>query len=170
MNGLEDSLSNLRDIHLPAPVSFWPPAVGWWLLGLAGVLLVLSGYWGIKYYFRPNIRKDVLIELGKLDQCLAQDKTRQQFYINMSILIRRIAITLFGRRKVAGLAGENWLKFLDETSGTTFFTSGNGRLLISAPYVSLDLGDDGNAMQGIKNDEEIEQFYNTVKNWVAKNT
>ena len=29
----------LRDIHLPAPVGWWPPAPGWWLL--AGLMLAV---------------------------------------------------------------------------------------------------------------------------------
>jgi len=169
MNGLEDPLSNLRGIHMPAPVSFWPPAVGWWLLVLAGIVLVLLGYWGFKYYFRPNIRKDAMIELDKLNQGLKQGRSHHQFYINASVLVRRIAITIFGRRKVAGMAGETWLKFLDETSGTTFFTSGNGRLLITAPYMSFDISDNKQEPD-VSSDEEVEQFYNTVKSWVVRNT
>lgn len=169
MNGLEDPLSNLRGIHMPEPVSFWPPAIGWWLLVLLGIGLVLLGYWGFKYYFRPNIRKDAMIELDKLNQGLIQDRSYQQFYINVSILVRRIAITIFGRSKVAGLAGESWLLFLDETSGTTFFTTGNGRLLITAPYMSFDAGDD-EQVADTSNDEEVEQFYNALKSWVVRNT
>ena len=36
---IENPLVNLKDIHLPSPVSFWPPAPGWWILA---VLLISS--------------------------------------------------------------------------------------------------------------------------------
>ncbi|MCA9451888.1 MAG: DUF4381 domain-containing protein, partial [Nitrospira sp.] len=37
-------LQGLRDVHLPPPISLWPPAPGWWItLGLVmmGVILCL---------------------------------------------------------------------------------------------------------------------------------
>jgi hypothetical protein len=44
-------LSNLREIVLPPPVSFWPPAPGWWIVGaaLAGAALILLGKTFIRY-------------------------------------------------------------------------------------------------------------------------
>ena len=30
----------LRDIHLPDPLSWWPPAIGWWLLVIGSLALV----------------------------------------------------------------------------------------------------------------------------------
>ena len=35
----EELLAQLADIHLPLAVSYWPPAIGWWVL----VLVLLAG-------------------------------------------------------------------------------------------------------------------------------
>ena len=44
MNGSPDPLSELRDIHLPDPVSWWPPAPGWWIaVGIGFGLLAAAG-------------------------------------------------------------------------------------------------------------------------------
>lgn len=179
-NPLDSSLDQLRDIHLPAPVSIWPPAPGWWMLIILGFVLLLVGFWIYRRFIRPNVRKQALQELVQLNQSLASEldggNGTKQFYIDVSILIRRIAISVFGSRRVAGLAGESWLNFLDETSKTTFFTAGNGRLLITAPYnnsQNSSNGSNGNDL-GSENAEnervDIEQFSNEIKNWVLKNT
>ena len=45
MNPDPASLENLRHIVQPAPVPWWPPAPGWWLLALILIgLLVWAGF------------------------------------------------------------------------------------------------------------------------------
>ena len=50
------------------------------------------------------------------------------------MLIRRTCLARYPRADVAGLTGEAWLAFLDETGRTREFSTGAGRVLVSAPY------------------------------------
>ena len=136
----QDLLSQLRDIHLPEPVSWWPPAPGWWLVAFV-TLAALSAF---LYFLRRRIvknryRKVALKMLSELD---GQDNGLVQLE-EISALLRRVAIQAFGREKVAVLAGEAWLAFLDKTGRTTDFSTGVGRVLGSdlyRPSVEADVG------------------------------
>jgi hypothetical protein len=48
--------------------------------------------------------------------------------------VRRTALAVFPRERVASLVGPAWLAFLDETYGQPEFSHGIGRLLVSGPY------------------------------------
>ena len=47
-------LDQLRDIHLPEPISWWPPAPGWWILAVASCALLA---WILKYLHQPLSRQ-----------------------------------------------------------------------------------------------------------------
>ncbi|MEJ2404555.1 MAG: DUF4381 domain-containing protein [Candidatus Thiodiazotropha sp.] len=131
-----DALANLRGYHLPDPVSWWPPAPGWWLLAVLvlATLVVISLLLWRRYRNRAALR-EALIELERLDhQQAATDPAG--FARKLSRLLRRYALTRFPRNKVAGLTGNDWLGFLDAHGGGTTFCEGAGRLLIEAPYRS----------------------------------
>ena len=51
---VENPLVNLKDIHLPPPVSFWPPAPGWWILA---VLLISSLFFGGVWFYRLHKKR-----------------------------------------------------------------------------------------------------------------
>ncbi|MEX2365260.1 MAG: DUF4381 family protein [Pseudohongiellaceae bacterium] len=60
----QDPLSELADIHLPAAVSFWPPAIGWWILLallLTGGFLLLRQW--LKYAMTRKKQASALREL-----------------------------------------------------------------------------------------------------------
>lgn len=168
MNDTNDPLSQLRDIHLPEPVSFWPPAPGWWVLLALLILVCLAAYWAYKRHQRPDIRKAALDELEGFRVEMNLRDASHNHYVELSILLRRIAITIFGNHRIAGLSGEKWLKFLDETGGTDFFSTQCGQVLTSAPYVK----NMSPASPGMEENRlnEIELLLNEIKNWVVKNT
>lgn len=64
----------------------------------------------------------------------AQHRDATQLAAEVSTLLRRICVSLWPREQVAGLTGEEWLRFLDQAQGGDEFARGAGRLLIQAPY------------------------------------
>jgi len=125
----------LRDIHLPAAIGAWPPALGWWLLAL--LLLGLGGlsvwYWR---KWRQKRAEDVpLIALQAVDKLQRLHRNNSQALLcELSVLLRRIAISLHGREPVAGLTGAAWLGFLDKKAGKILFSKSLGILLTEHPY------------------------------------
>jgi hypothetical protein len=122
----------LRDIHLPQPIGWWPPAIGWWLLVVLVPLLIAALIWLTRRARRMTPAKLALCELDRLQ---ADEITSpQEKAATLSALLRRVAITLFPRQEVAGLAGDEWLRWLDQFMGKPLFSEGPGRGLIEAPY------------------------------------
>ncbi len=126
-----DLLAGLRDIHLPGPVSFWPPAPGWWLL-LAALVLVLVGAWLHARRRGRSLRRAALAELDGLETAYAAEPDAPALARGLSALVRRVALAGFGAGRVASLRGAAWSRFLCETSGG--FTPELAESLASALY------------------------------------
>lgn len=140
MNTPQDSLA-LRDIHLPEPISWWPPAPGWWLLLAALVLLGLLGWYAWRNYQRTQIQRQARLALHHIRQRYQQQRDDQMLARECSQWLRRVSLSLFPRQQVAGLTGEAWLQWLDQGSDGQAFQQGVGRVLCAAPYakqVELD--------------------------------
>ena len=116
---LENTLVNLKDIHLPPPVSFWPPAPGWWILALLLIsTLFIGGVWLYRKYKKSKPKTEALRILKDL-QILYQNSHDELVSLrNLSNLLRRTALTYYVNDTVASLQGSSWLEFLDETGKT----------------------------------------------------
>jgi Domain of unknown function (DUF4381) len=135
MNPTGDPLAALRDIQLPAPVSGWPPAPGWWALSaLTLAALAVGGAWLWRLWRRGSARRSALAEIHRLADAYRSQGTATDLAANLSVLLRRLALVRFPHERVAGLTGEDWLAFLDRTGGGERFTRGAGRVLATAPY------------------------------------
>ena len=122
----------LRDIQLPDAVSWWPLAMGWWLLLLVMVVSILGGYWVYKKITRKTAVKSAQKILLAIKHTTSDDHldTLKQ----LSACIRRVSISLDSRPQAASLIGEEWLSYLDQSMDGMPFTKGVGRYLSDAPY------------------------------------
>jgi len=135
----------LRDIHLPDPVSWWPPAPGWWLLlALLVAIALLSGF--LHHRYRRNaLQRAARQALHRIGEDYRQSGDTRLLVQQLSILLRRVGLSRYPRQQVAGLTGCTWLSLLDRTLPGEEFQQGAGRVLIEAPY-SLDSRVDGPAL------------------------
>lgn len=128
------ALAQLRDIHLPEPVSWWPPAVGWWLLASA-IALTLGVIWLIlALRARRRDQRRALALLAQMERQFQKTQDAIAFAAQVSRLLRRVAVMHFPAEHPAGLTGEAWLDFLDRTGGDGAFRNGPGASLVTAPY------------------------------------
>lgn len=121
----------LRDIHLPDPISGWPPAIGWWLLL---TLLVLLGI-GLALWLK-NRRREAPVKraLRQLTDIENADLGAREKLQALSGLMKRVALSLDSREAVAGISGQDWLAWLALRTGDIRFEQPLGRRLIEAPY------------------------------------
>ena len=125
-------LNRLHDIHGAPDPSWWPPAPGWWMLG-AIVAVALAVYlWRSR---RESWQAQALRELKRAEREFAESRDAARCVAQVSVLLRAVAIARARGIVVAGLTGDAWLRYLDEGIGGRHFSSGPGRILLTAPYM-----------------------------------
>jgi hypothetical protein len=130
-----DPLAGLRGYHLPEPVGWWPPAPGWWaLLAIALALLLLVLVLRRRARRRRMPASLAVNELDLLRAGYRRDGDACAYVRGLSELLRRFALARFPGESPAGLAGEDWLRFLAAKDGGDSFSAGIGRRLLDAPY------------------------------------
>ncbi|MDQ6974550.1 MAG: DUF4381 domain-containing protein, partial [Mariprofundaceae bacterium] len=149
-----DALKQLKDIHLPAPEAWWH--VPWGIGLLLGIvcLLVLLVMWAWRpfkqrYHAKKykQARQDAIRqEIQKIEQDFEQTGDALSMVVAISILLRRVSITLFKEEKVEGLIQSQWLAFLDRQWKTECpkgrFTADNISRLLSTSVYQKTLDED----------------------------
>ena len=121
-----DPLSQLADIHLPAEISFWPPAPGWWLL--FALLLAAMVWLGIQFFKQWQRQRRCNFALAELDKCYqsysnaasADEEQQSASKLNLingvNAVLRRVALKHFPEDQVASLSGAAWVTFIRQSS------------------------------------------------------
>jgi Domain of unknown function (DUF4381) len=127
-------LAKLHDIHLPAPIGWWPLAPGWYfLIALALLLIALLVYFAHRFYKNGRAKQEALLLLKNYEQQYQRGADSQLISMKISELLRRVALVYFPRAEVAGLKGKAWLDFLSTTSQGIDFKAISDYLLL-LPY------------------------------------
>lgn len=132
---MQNPLDQLRPNHLPDPVSFWPPAPGWWISALLITLvLVLTGIWLYRFIRNRRYRRQAAAEAKVILQEYQQHNDDCRFAQECNRLLKRTALHAYPREAVARLHGQQWLEFLSAKSGNKGFIQGPGEALGDALY------------------------------------
>lgn len=121
MNPDPGSLENLRDLAVLAPVAFWPPAPGAWIVlaGLVAMLVLVLR--DARRRHRANAYRRAA--LAELDALAASPRPDARSIERVSEVMKRAALVAFPREQVAPLSGARWADFL----------AGSGRGKLDAP-------------------------------------
>lgn len=139
---MEPSELDLRDIHLPADPAWWPPAVGWWLL--LAVLLAAGAFAWLRWrrWRADRVRRAALASLDAIAARCGDDPAR--LLPEISVWLRRVALSVGERRELAALTGDSWLAALAGLSPGSRLTREYAPLLTQGPYAGSGAGrDDG---------------------------
>ena len=125
----EELLAQLADIHLPEPVSYWPPAIGWWIL--AAIALLLLALFIRKLAAISRQRKICQYALAELDRCYdayshadpeTLEPSRLNYVNRFNTVIRRVALVHYPQTHVASLDGAAWVDFIRQKGESSLMT------------------------------------------------
>ncbi len=126
--------AEFRDIELPEPIGWWPPAPGWWLM-LALIVTSLIVLWFARRWWQNRLRRSAIRELDEIYTQHMQHGDDQQLVRQINILLRRFLLAS-GDKDAASLTGENWLQHLEQFCATTKMRHSEAQVLAEGPYQS----------------------------------
>jgi len=113
---------DLGGLFEPKPVTFSFDTPGWYVLAalllLTGVVLLIK--WR-QHRIKNAYRRRALKAVKKLETQFVQ-QPGQNFTVQVMAIVRVAAMDAFGRRQVASLTGDAWLRFLESKGKNTKFT------------------------------------------------
>lgn len=133
-----DPLAQLKDIHLPEPISWWPLAIGWYgLMVLIFLLIFAIAYLMHKRHINALAKNKALELLKTYKEQYQKDNNAQLTSARISELLRRVALVYYPRAQVASIHGEDWVEFLNQTSKGVNFKPVK-EMLLDSPFKTAE--------------------------------
>lgn len=102
-----DPLAQLRDIHLPPDIGYWPLSFGWWIVII--VLLLSITFLSVSLY---RSRKKGLAKRQAIAYLKTINEQSDQWHIELNTLLKRAALSYFDASNVASLHSDAWTSFM----------------------------------------------------------
>lgn len=95
----------LQGLYEPSPIAFTFETIGWSILAALLALIILTVViFQIRKYIRNRYRREAIAEMEGLSQAPLSSTL---------VIVKRVAIQVFGREQVGSLHGREWLEFLE---------------------------------------------------------
>lgn len=135
------TLADLRDIHLPHAVSFWPLGPAYY--GLLGLLVIALLLWfkHLQKIKRTASTREALQLLDALEADYSARADTKSTAADITAILKRVALVYHPRTEVASLHGDAWRCFLEDTSDAIDFKTIQISLLNTPfnPHANEDL-------------------------------
>lgn len=104
----------LRDVHVPEAISWWPPAPGWWLVLIAALGLLIFALVRWRGYRRKNqYRRIALTELGECFEAQLADQDSRRYLQSANAILKRCVISINPTPITVRANGAAWLELLE---------------------------------------------------------
>ena len=122
-------LSGLKGLHVPTTPDACPLAIGWWLVIILCFLFILGIYF-ITYAWMHSLHRQVSKKMTEIRKISNTNEMLKE--INQ--LAKQLAISRFGREKVAPLYEDEWVCFMNKSAKKEIFSKEYVDLLHKSMY------------------------------------
>ncbi len=142
INSIIELLNALRDIHTPPKVEwYYPiPPIFWIILILIAAYFIYNRYFSYESRSR-KIKLKALLMLEKAFENYGSLNSSAMFCQEVSLVLKKVAIFKFGKRKIGGLYGTAWVNFIKEASKSSIIDKNITYMLTYLPYAPKDKAD-----------------------------
>ncbi|MGI9279046.1 MAG: DUF4381 domain-containing protein [Endozoicomonas sp.] len=158
----QNPLDQLLPNHLPDPVSFWPPAPGWWISAIVIIAAItLITLLVVRTLRRNRYRRQARNQAHVIFNAFKQHQDALQFANDCNRLLKQTALHAYSDEQVAPLYGNPWLDFLSRKSGIREFSGKPGQALGEARFQQMPIANQ-------KQEVDVDQLHKLTVSWIRK--
>lgn len=141
----------------PTSVKFSFGAPGWYVLGVLFLLVLVCAAWLLyRYYKRNKYRAEAVKQLQVLQSQFAASGAQAQLVYEVNMLLKRVAMARYHRHATAGVRGNVWIAYLNQTANEQLFDEADAKLLTDHIY----------ATHAVIPAEKADDFAEKAKRWM----